>query len=220
MLRARPRPAGPLQRGEHGASTGWQRPAATHRPGSLGWSTHRRRSTTPSASRRTWPPNSRRVPLLVGPLARRHQLARRTGIRPAVVIRRCAAAIAPATAPTPSRSWPASCAPPAAQPRLPPLNHRDVARAPNPSSPSSSAFRRRRVGGQPPNHDFEARPVPDAGALGALAPFPHRGIATVEASPREHTVGPSDLGGGAETSSLQAHFRPVFIGESPGKRIR
>ena len=52
-----------------------------------------------------------------------------------------------------------------------------------------------------------------------LPPVSHRGIATVEASPREHTVGPSNLGGGAETSSLQAHFRPVFIGESPGKRI-
>ena len=53
-----------------------------------------------------------------------------------------------------------------------------------------------------------------------LPPVSHRGIATVEASPREHTVGPSNLVGGAETSSLQAHFRPVFIGESPGKRIR
>ena len=52
-----------------------------------------------------------------------------------------------------------------------------------------------------------------------LPPVSHRGIATVEASPREHTVGPSNLVGGAETSSLQAHFRPVFIGESPGKRI-
>ena len=52
-----------------------------------------------------------------------------------------------------------------------------------------------------------------------LPPVSHRGIATVEASPREHTVGPSNLVGGDETSSLQAHFRPVFIGESPGKRI-
>ena len=52
-----------------------------------------------------------------------------------------------------------------------------------------------------------------------LPPVSHRGIATVEASPREHTVGSSNLVGGAETSSLQAHFRPVFIGESPGKRI-
>ena len=59
--------------------------------------------------------------LCAGPLARRHQLARgeqATGtIFPAgsavVSSARCAAATAPATAPTPSRSWPASCAPPA-----------------------------------------------------------------------------------------------------------
>ena len=43
-----------------------------------------------------------------------------------------------------------------------------VPRAPRPSAAA-------RVGGQPPNHDFEARPVPDAGALGALASgFPPR----------------------------------------------
>ena len=53
----RPRPAGPQQRGS--AERAMARPAADSPPGSVGWSTHRRRSTTPSASRGTWPPNSR-----------------------------------------------------------------------------------------------------------------------------------------------------------------
>ena len=55
-----------------------------------------------------------------------------------------------------------------------------------------------------------------------LRPVSHRGIATVatvEATPREHTIGPSNSARGAETSSLQACFRPVSIGKSPGNQI-
>ena len=56
-----------------------------------------------------------------------------------------------------------------------------------------------------------------------LRPVSHRGIATVatvESTPREHTIGPSNSARGAETSSLQACFRPVSIGKSPGNQIR
>ena len=55
-----------------------------------------------------------------------------------------------------------------------------------------------------------------------LPPVSHRGIATVatvEATPREHTIPPSNLVGDAETSSPQAPFRPVSIGQSPGNQI-
>ena len=189
-----------------------------------------------------------RVPLLVGPLARRHQLARRTG-HPAR--RRHPQGVRRQPHP-PRRRHLAGPGQrrahrPPAQPRPASADHRDVARRrtrrPRAPRPSAAA----RVGRQPPDNDFEARPVPaarrrngerpDCTALGRhrtfadrptpvrsvrLPPVSHRGIATVatvEATPREHTIRPSNLAGGAVTSSLQAHFRPVSIGKSPGNQI-
>ena len=100
-----------------------------------------------------------------------------------------------------------------------------------------------RVGGQPPNNDFEsatgprgappqrgasrlhcARSPPDFADRPTsvrsvrLPPVSHRGIATVatvEATRGKHTIPPSNLVGDAETSSLQAHLKPVSIGQSP-----
>ena len=97
-------------------------------------------------------------------------------IRPAVVIRKvCGGKPHP-----PRRRYPAGPGQrrahrPPAQPRPASADRRDVARRrtrrPRAPRPSAAAP----VGGQPPNNDFEARPVPDAGALGALASgFPPR----------------------------------------------
>ena len=107
--------AGPLQRGRaERARTGWPQPAAA--------------STWPASVGCDGPPpldDAERfaahlanefpaVFLFVGPLARRHQLARRTGHPAPVVIRKvCGGNRTAATVPTPSRCSPASCAPPA-----------------------------------------------------------------------------------------------------------
>ena len=66
------------------------------------------------ASRRTWPPNSRPCSSSCGtPRSTPPTGAPNRPSGPPSSSARCAAATAPATAPTPSRSWPASCAPPA-----------------------------------------------------------------------------------------------------------
>ena len=132
-------------------------------------------------------------------------------IRPAVVIRKVCGGNRTRTAPTPSRSWPASYAPPASATSRSPR----CCAPPNPWSPSSSASRRhpRRQAtseqrlrsatgprGAPPQRGASrlhcARSPPDlrrpadAGALGALASgFPprHRNGGNGEGNPRVNT---------------------------------
>ena len=175
---------------------------------------------------------------LWGPLARRHQLARRTG-HPA---RRGHPQGVRRQPHPPRRRHPAGprqrrAHRPPTRPRPASADRRDVARrrtrcprAPRPSaagrvgqanvrtttSKRDRSPRRAAATGSVPTALRSVatglRPQDEAGAPGAPA---HRGIATiatVEATPREHTIDPSNLVGGADTSSLQAHSWPVSIG--------
>ena len=223
---------------EHGMATA---PRPTHRPArSAGRRTaaaRRRRALRGAPGHRI----PGRVPLLVGPLARRHQLARRTG-HPAR--RRHPQGVRRQPHP-PRRRHPAGPGQrrahrPPTRPRPASADRRDVARRRTRRSrapwPSAAAP----VGGQPPNYDFEARPVPaarrrtgerlDCTALGphpdfadrptpvrslCLPPVSHRGIATVEPTPREHTIRPSNLVGGAELPRFKPILGPCLLENHP-----
>ena len=181
-------------------------------------------------------------PLPVGPLARRHQLARRTG-HPAR--RRHPQGVRRQPHP-PRRRHPAGprqrrAHRPPTRPRPAAAGRRAVCTPPNPPSPRSSARRRphrratseallrrvtvtaarRRRGKAPTTPRSVAtglRRQADAGAL------PCDGLRSAAASqrwsyPREHPVGPRNLVGALRPPRLKPHFQPVFIGRSPGNRI-